>query len=271
LQNVEALLDSAHANVLHADVTRPVAGSQMRKAAPPGVYQDDSGEGPPSSAFPSNDTRPKIEIEDMPYGFRYAAVRRTLTAPDSRYVRATVFVMPFSCMTPISDAWGTMNINVPLDDEHTAFYAVRFSRQEPVDADLIRRQSGRMVGRDIDQNHRRMANASNKWLQDRRAMREGRSFSGLGSVVNEDAAMTEGMGRIVDRTREHLGASDRAIIRLRRMLLSALELQSRGQWIPDESEVRHVRAGDGVIDADQPWQLVMDAPETVLAPWQATK
>src|SRR5262249_26290713 len=58
-------------------------------------------------------------------------------------------------------------------------------------------------------------------LQDRAAMRAG-SWSGLQGIMAEDSAMTESMGPVVDRSHEHLGVSDTAVIRVRRLLLEAV-------------------------------------------------
>jgi hypothetical protein len=44
--------------------------------------------------------------------------------------------------------------------------------------------------------------------------------------------MTEGMGPIVDRSREHLGSSDTAIIAMRRMLLGAARALQNGEAPP---------------------------------------
>ena len=63
----------------------------------------------------------------------------------------------------------------------------------------------------------------NQHLQDRAAMRAG-SWSGIVGVRSQDHAVAESMGPIVDRTREHLGASDVAVIRMRRRLLDAVHI-----------------------------------------------
>ena len=52
------------------------------------------------------------------------------------------------------------------------------------------------------------------------------NYTGIPFGRSQDEAMTDSMGRIVDRTREHLGTSDTAIIFARRQLLRmARELQ----------------------------------------------
>jgi hypothetical protein len=62
---------------------------------------------------------------------------------------------------------------------------------------------------------RPLRNRANKHLQDRAAMRAG-NWSGIVGVNPQDFAVAEGMGPILDRSREHLGATDVAIIRYRR-------------------------------------------------------
>ena len=46
------------------------------------------------------------------------------------------------------------------------------------------------------------------------------SFTGITGVSEQDSAVQESMGRIVDRTQEHLGTSDTAVIAARRLLLN---------------------------------------------------
>ena len=60
--------------------------------------------------------------------------------------------------------------------------------------------------------------------------------------------MTEGMGPIVDRRREHLGASDMAIIALRRRLLSLLRDLERGvePLAPSRGALYRVRSVDAL-------------------------
>jgi len=47
------------------------------------------------------------------------------------------------------------------------------------------------------------------------------SFTGINGFSNQDMACQESMGPIVDRTAEHLGTSDIAIIRMRKRMLEA--------------------------------------------------
>jgi phthalate 4,5-dioxygenase len=54
------------------------------------------------------------------------------------------------------------------------------------------------------------------------------SFTGIPFIPTQDQAMTEGMGYICDRTEEHLGSSDVAIIHMRRTMLRMVENLQKG-------------------------------------------
>ena len=54
-------------------------------------------------------------------------------------------------------------------------------------------------------------------IRDRRTV----NYTGIQVIATQDQAMVEGMGYICDRTREHLGTSDLAIIACRRRLIKA--------------------------------------------------
>ena len=80
------------------------------------------------------------------------------------------------------------------------------------------------------------ARAENDYLIDR-AVQKAHSFTGIQGTRAQDAAMTESMGAITDRSREHLATSDQAIIAIRRLLLDSLERHGAGE------EVAAMRSG----------------------------
>ncbi len=85
------------------------------------------------------------------------------------------------------------------------------------------------------------------------------TFTGIRGVNKQDRAIQESMGRIVDRTREHLGPADRAIIQARRLLLQAIKTVQEG-GVPGgiEPTYYHLRAGQGVIPADMDWRQLIE-------------
>ena len=105
------------------------------------------------------------------------------------------------------------------------------------------------------------ANAANDYFIDRNAQRT-TTFTGIAGVGTQDFAVQEGMGPIVDRSREHLGTTDRAIIVMRQLLLEATDAVAAG-GAPrgaDPATSRNVRAVDAVIPTGRPWQEIL-APE----------
>jgi phthalate 4,5-dioxygenase len=60
------------------------------------------------------------------------------------------------------------------------------------------------------------------------------NFTGMRGIREEDIAVQEDQyGPITDRTKEHLGTSDAAVIAVRRRLLSAVRALQRGQEPPE--------------------------------------
>ena len=54
------------------------------------------------------------------------------------------------------------------------------------------------------------------------------NFTGITGIPNQDIAMWETMGRIVDRSKDRLGASDLAIVEFRRMMVAAARTFAAG-------------------------------------------
>jgi hypothetical protein len=80
--------------------------------------------------------------------------------------------------------------------------------------------------------HRFAANAGNDYLQSRERQKN-LNFSGLENVTPiQDGAMQESMGAICDRTKEHPGASDAAIVHLRRRLMNATRELGEHKTLP---------------------------------------
>jgi phthalate 4,5-dioxygenase len=67
------------------------------------------------------------------------------------------------------------------------------------------------------------------------------------------------MGNIVDRSKEHLGTSDRAIIVMRQLLLEAIAANEAGETPRgvDPKTFRHVRAVDLQVNLTGPWREVL--------------
>ena len=94
-------------------------------------------------------------------------------------------------------------------------------------------------------------------------MRELKSWSGIDANPNQDAAMTESMGPIYDRTREHLGQSDAAVVRMRERLLGALRVfMAGGEPLGLDTPILYesIRSQAIVIPIDADWRASVPEP-----------
>jgi len=204
------------------------------------------------------DKRPRLEVEDTPVGVMYGARRDT--PHDGDYWRVTQFQMPFYTSVPAYDGMNRLKIWVPMDDTHTMVWEANWNPDTSLTPEAQKGHAKRVgpsgflpddsgwYGRG-----RFFAREENDYLIDRDRQRD-LSFSGMeeGTPV-QDAAMQESMGAIVDRSREHLSASDAAIIRMRQRLLRAAEaLEAGGTLPPGVEEPSLYRAhGDQFLVPDQ--------------------
>ena len=256
-QALEGSIDSVHSDLLHRDSIRPTqVFSQTVSVFTEGQYLE----------RPSNDIRPRLEAENTPYGFRYAAIRKPLRNAESmQYVRVTHFVAPSTVLFPGAAGWCSMSTYTPIDDEHTMFYWVRSSYDAPIAGDVRSKATqtvGLTPGVDLNPDYSKIRNRANNWLQDREAMQRGETFTGILGVIAEDMCVQESMGAILDRTKEHLGACDVGVIRMRQLMIdSARRLQADGEPPPGLAEprsYRSVRADEGMVPLGMPWHHIGD-------------
>ncbi len=145
---------------------------------------------------------------------------------------ANVMLMPFHKIigtTPIG-----AHVWTPIDDENTMLYSVEFNSERPLsEEDLARTRDYHGIHTEnIRGTDRAIANKDNDYLMDRALQASGNSYSGMRGLGVQDCAIQESMGSIADRTIEHLGVSDTAIIKIRRLLLQTLKDHEQGKPIP---------------------------------------
>jgi phthalate 4,5-dioxygenase oxygenase subunit len=179
-----------------------------------------------SMAYLAGDGAPTVDWEEMGFGLRVYSVRRI--AEDRTYVRLTYLILPN--LSAFGGMWGDgyqVNWHVPIDDAHHWKYALHFSRTSPLDKDGIRGS-----GFDLTPDYYPRRNSGNRYLQDRESMQDG-FYSGLGAdFYDHDLWATETQGAIVDRTVEHTGYTDRAVVAGRNVLLKAIAQVQRGEDPP---------------------------------------
>ena len=223
LQGNEGNVDPQHLSFLHRMASPDRARDERQKQV---------------DALMGANVAPVIQVEETPYGLRVFAARDL--PGDEKYVRVTNFIMP-NCSAfdggPMHDPkksppkpnvgyW--MHWHVPIDDVHHWKYAIAYCYDTPIDGEYQVRSVRGEVTEDFDSRRRR----SNRYLQDRREM-ETHTFLGMGfNFYDHDRFAVESQGAVSDRTVENLGASDRAVMAMRRQLLRAIEGVASGQAPP---------------------------------------
>ena len=85
--------------------------------------------------------------------------------------------------------------------------------------------------------------------------------------MNQDACATESMGAIVDRTKEHLGASDSYVIQVRRFLLKAVKDSQAGKappgliYDPVRADFARIRCDVAYLPAGVSWRTLFEETE----------
>jgi hypothetical protein len=97
------------------------------------------------------------------------------------------------------------------------------------------------------------ANASNDYGMSRERQRTV-NYTGIEGVNTQDFAVQESMGRIYDRTQEHLGSADTAIIQMRRLLIQAVQDVAEGRDpLGSRGQGRNVRPAQMYLPQDADW------------------
>jgi phthalate 4,5-dioxygenase oxygenase subunit len=215
----------------------------------------------------TRDGAPRIEVEPTDYGYYYISTRNI--GERGQYVRVYHYVMPWQQMRgAITAVAGGRNevpkldghLWVPIDDEHTMTYNWMCAYDESVvlTPDYVasfEAYSGRSPDDLIPGTHELKRNVGNDFLIDR-AVQKTRTFTGIDGFNTQDIAVQEGMGPMVDRSQEHLGTSDRAIVTMRRLLLEATYAIENGEAARGADPVTHrgVRPHDTLIPANANWR-----------------
>jgi phenylpropionate dioxygenase-like ring-hydroxylating dioxygenase large terminal subunit len=244
-QAVEGGIDSSHISYLHG-----ATDDQLQRRAT--VKRN---------KFHASDRHPVFNVQSAPHGLMIAARRDA--GEDGYYWRVTQCLAPFYNMVPpvipdrdsstapyFGHAW------VPIDDENTWTWTWNANPHRDFTDQEIAQEGGR-EGKwgPVDENYFPRQNLANNYLMDRTMQRE-TNFTGIPGIANQDAAVQESMGRRMNRSREHLGQSDSAVIAWRKMMLKLArdlekgiepEAAHHGEWY-------NIRSGAVLLARDVEWQ-----------------
>ncbi len=245
LQANEGEIDPSHLSFLHRvfedKVDEEAYGVQLLDAA--------EGTDIPITRILREQTAPDIEIEQTDFGVRLYTMRDLPGA--RRHLRVTNYLFPNAAVVAVGTDWGVVQVHVPIDDEHNWRYDVVYSYCQPMDREGLRREKLELY---TTSDYRPRRNRANRYGFDLAEQRS-KTYVGVGFDINvHDTWAVEGAGPIQDRTTEHLGTQDKAIIASRRMLLNALNTLQHGGELPllgPDPRYQDLATIDMVVPADQ--------------------
>lgn len=253
-QAIEGEIDQSHVSFIHAPHDQ--------------LQQADPAEGDDVAVWRRRNTHPRFHVTDTDYGVLIGAQRDI--DGDRSYWRLTQFLFPFHTMTGPYGEDPTRNSRawIPIDDHTTLVFACSFHPLRDLTEDEIaRHRRGGGAGFVGDANFLPpdptkpfgawwpKASRANDFFFDR-GLQHTTHFSGIPEFWAQDASVQEGMGLICDRTGEHLGTSDLAIVRVRRRLLTAAEALASSEAPPPgaaDPDIYRVRAAAAVLPNGADW------------------
>jgi phthalate 4,5-dioxygenase oxygenase subunit len=242
LQALEGGIDTSHFTILHRAL--------KQGAKQPGITPDNPG---------LQGGAPSLEVDFTDYGYRYYGIR---PLGEKLYVRGYHFVMPFTQLRPPGPDKEQVHGHywVPMDDENCMVWNFYHSYgEEPIGEREMSSTSGNAYGSHVDteDGFRSLRNRSNDWGIDR-AMQKTETFTGIPGINQQDRAVQESMGPIVDRSRENLGPADKAVVATRKLLLEAMETVERGGDPPGVgASYYEARAAELVVPKTENWRTAL--------------
>jgi len=245
MQATEGEIDSAHISFNHRWMNMDARPPGQRQ---PGRMLADG------SQMQVLDGAPRLTVKETDYGFTYGS-RRDIKNGEY-YWRVTQFLLPFFSMIPgPGRTAGGGRCWVPVDDEHNMVFQYNANADAPLtdqqrtsfrsSPEALYREHHELKDSTIIDCWRPKRQRGNDYLIDRR-MQKYDNYTGIASGREQDMAMTDGMGAIPERWREHLGTTDIAIITARKILIRlARELQEgKEPYAPHHGDVYRVRPID---------------------------
>jgi phthalate 4,5-dioxygenase len=219
LQLNEVGIDPAHASFLHRffdDETDDEAyGQQFR-------FSTEENDLAITKVLREYDC-PEIDFETSETGLRLYALRRI--SDDEMHVRVTNQIFPNAIIIPISNDIMLTQWHVPIDDTTSWWYAIFSSFNEIVDKERMRNDRLELY---TLPDYRPRKNRDNDYGYDPEEQQT-KTYTGMGMDINvHDQWAVESLGKIQDRSAEHLGTTDKAIIANRKLMMKAIDAVAQG-------------------------------------------
>jgi phthalate 4,5-dioxygenase len=247
--SMEGALDTAHFSSLHMPAPGVVSNANPNAAADERRLR-----------WLRNDPLPEFTVRDHEVGFVVGGSRKAEEA--GLYWRITQFMLPAHSVTPSAMPGEIYNgyTWAPVTDESCWIYVYAWHPDRPLTGEERARFDKGGYGQfaALGPGFVPLANRGNDYRIDRDEQKHA-SFTGVRGIAEQDAMAQASQGTIVDRTREHLTATDAPIVRFRRMMLEGATALRSGKEpeAPRRADAYALRAGGCVADAGLAFEEVM--------------
>ncbi len=257
VQCVEGAIDTAHFSFLHMVI--PKEGEDVASLMQHAAIGSQSVKNE-RIRWVQEDPRPKFEINEFPAGLTIGGAR--LAGEQDLYWRIAQFLAPNHALVP--SAFPGENYHgqtwVPASETSCWIYNYTWNPDRPLtEEERAACRKGLTVHAEVDEHYHPLRGPHNDYLIDREAQRQG-SFTGIQGVSEQDAAIQNSMGGIVDRSREHLGATDIGLVKFRQYMLTRAKALANEGVEPAEpgcAAQYAVRSGGWVADSSKKLEQVM--------------
>ena len=237
LQALEGGIDSSHVSFLHSGQ----------------LDRDPLFKGAGGNKYNLADKKPVFEVVPADGGLFIGA--RRMAEEDQYYWRITPWIMPcFTMVPPRGDHPVHGHFWVPIDDHNNWAWSFDYHPTRALkDSERQAMKDGQGIHvKYVPGTYIPLANKTNDYLMDRAAQKAGLQYSGIEGIGMQDASLQESMGRVQDRTKEHLVSTDNGIIMMRQRIMKAAKaLAEKGEAPPGIApEHQRVRSAAVLLKRD---------------------
>ena len=237
MQALEGGIDSSHVSFLHS--------GQLNR--------DPLFKGAGGNKYNLADKKPVFEVVPAEGGLFVGA--RRMAEDDQYYWRITPWIMPcFTMVPPRGDHPIHGHFWVPIDDHNNWAWSFDYHPTRALkDSERQAMKDGQGIHvKYVPGTYIPLANKTNDYLMDRAAQKAGLQYSGIEGIGMQDASLQESMGRVQDRTKEHLVSTDNGIIMMRQRIMKAAKaLAEKGEAPPGIApEHQRVRSAAVLLKRD---------------------
>jgi len=226
-QVMEGDLDTSHFSFLH--MPAPSVPSNENPDAPADARR---------LRWIRQDPMPRFQILDHDVGFVVGGARKA--DEEGIYWRMTQFMLPSHGTGPSTlpgETYYGFTV-VPITDHKSWIYCYGWNPDREIGTEeRAKLRKGHGIIAEVGPDHIPLRNRSNDFQIDR-GVQKSQTFTGVKGLAEQDLMIQQSQGFIADRTRENLTATDAAVVRFRRTVLSAAKALAAGEepsapWNPE--------------------------------------